>query len=86
MKDEEEQIRNLSPANKEAIALYAAYYFQHIQKIEQAARRKAFLDLLLQVASNLYGPETGLSLGFSLLAESMQPNEMVKEGGEYRIG
>ncbi|MCO6480874.1 MAG: hypothetical protein J5I94_29800 [Phaeodactylibacter sp.] len=85
MKDNKEQITNLSQANEEIVALYSNYYYDHVQRIEQASRRKAFLNILLQVAAKLYGPETGMSLGFRLLEDSIGA---VKEAekGEYNKG
>ena len=58
MKDNKEQIMSTSQVNEEVVALYSTYYYDHVQRIERASRRKAFLNLLLQVAAKLYGPET----------------------------
>ncbi len=85
MKDNKEQIMNTSQANEEVVALYSTYYYDHVQRIEQASRRKAFLNILLQVAAKLYGPETGMSLGFRLLENSIASAEKA-EKGEYKEG
>jgi len=85
MKDKGERITNVTQANEKVVALYSAYYFEHIQRVEPASRRKAFLGILLQIATKLYGPDTGMSLGFKLLEASMQPLEEAEEG-EYRKG
>lgn len=85
MKDNKEQITNTSQVNEEVVALYSTYYYDHIQRIEQATRRKAFLNILLQAAAKLYGPETGMSLGFILLEYNIASSENA-EKGEYKEG
>ena len=83
--DNKERITNTSQAIEEVVALYTAYYYDHVQRIEQASRRKAFLNILLQVAAKLYGPEASMSLGFRLLENSMRAVEEA-EKGEYKKG
>ena len=85
MKDNKEQIMSTSQANEEVVVLYSTYYYDHVQRIELASRRKAFLNILLQVAAKLYGPETGMSLGFRLLENSIASAEKA-EKGEYKEG
>ncbi|MCB9289536.1 MAG: hypothetical protein H6560_19685 [Lewinellaceae bacterium] len=85
MKDNKEQIMNTSQVNEEVVALYSTYYYDHVQRIEQTTRRKAFLNILLQVAAKLYSPETGMSLGVQLLENSIASAEEA-EKGEYKEG
>lgn len=85
MKDNKKQITNPSPANEEIVALYSNYYYDHVQRIEQASRRRAFLNILLQVAAKLYGPKTGMHLGFRLLENGIEAIQEA-EKGEYREG
>ncbi|MCO6487783.1 MAG: hypothetical protein J5I98_05155 [Phaeodactylibacter sp.] len=85
MKDNKEQIMNTNQVNEEVVLLYSVYYYDHIQRIEQASRRRAFLNILLQVAAKLYGPETGMSLGFMLLENSISAVEEAEKGG-YKEG